>query len=184
MMYVPMVEALVFASPEPITEEEILNILQTHSGEMLSPEDVNQLVNEMVTSSAESTTGFQLVRQAGGLVYVTRPDHHGLITVLVQNNAKRKLSQATLETLALIAYKQPVTKSELEFIRGVNCDYAVQKLLERELIRIAGKSDGPGKPVLYETTKTFMEYFGINSLEELPDLKDVQADVNEIGDPS
>jgi len=89
-------------------------------------------------------------------------------------NSKKKLSRASLETLAIIAYRQPVTKAEIEFIRGVASDYAVQKLLERNLVSIAGRADAPGKPLLYATSPYFMQFFGLNDPSELPKLKDFE----------
>ena len=97
---------------------------------------------------------------------------------------KKRLSTSALETLSIIAYKQPVTKPEIEKIRGVNCDYAVQKLLEKELIVMAGKSELPGRPVLYATSRRFMDYFGINNLSQLPDLKEMNPEENVIGETS
>ncbi len=103
---------------------------------------------------------------------------------MLQLKEKKRLSTAALETLAIIAYKQPISKPELEHIRGVSCDYSIQKLLEKELIVIAGKSDGPGKPLLYATSKNFMDHFGLRSVKDLPKLKDIQsAEANEIGLP-
>jgi segregation and condensation protein B len=98
--------------------------------------------------------------------------------------SKKKLSQAALETLAIIAYKQPVTKLDVEQIRGVNCDYSIQKLLEKELIAITGKAESVGKPILYGTSSLFMDYFGINSITELPQLKDFTESTSTIGEPS
>ena len=89
-----------------------------------------------------------------------------------------------METLSIIAYRQPITKSEMEHIRGVSCDYAIQKLLEKDLISISGKSDGPGRPVLYSTSQSFMDYFGIRSVKDLPQLKDLHIEQNEIGSSS
>src|SRR3546814_14383239 len=91
----------------------------------------------------------------------------------LQNN-KTKLSNAAMETLSIIAYQQPITKSGVEQIRGVNCDYSIQKLLEKDLITIAGKSDAPGRPILYATRRLFMDYFQLNTIEDLPRLKDIQ----------
>jgi hypothetical protein len=100
---------------------------------------------------------------------------------LLQHKAKKKLSVSQMETLAIIAYKQPVSKSEIEHIRGVNCDYAMQKLLEKDMIVMQGKSDGPGRPMLYTTSQSFMDYFGIRNSTDLPQLKDLRAPQNEIG---
>src|SRR5690606_16371391 len=109
-------------------------------------------------------------------------EHESVINQLQIQRSKKKLSQAALETLSIIAYRQPITKLEIEQIRGVNCDYTVQKLLEKELISISGKLDGPGKPLLYSTSSLFMDYFGINKKEELPQLSDIEVPVNEIGE--
>ena len=103
------------------------------------------------------------------------------ITDHIQQKAKRKLSSSSMETLAIIAYRQPITKPEVEQIRGVNCDYSIQKLLEKELISISGKSDAPGRPLLYSTSKLFADYFGLASEKDLPQLKDIQTNENEIG---
>jgi segregation and condensation protein B len=98
------------------------------------------------------------------------------------HRAKKKLSQAAIETLAIIAYRQPITKLEIEQIRGVNCDYTVQKLLEKELISLAGKADTVGKPILYQTSDLFMDYFGLKNIADLPQLKDFITETNEIGE--
>ena len=100
----------------------------------------------------------------------------------LRQTTKKRLSQAALETLAIIAYKQPIAKNALEQIRGVSCDYALQKLLEKELIAIAGRSEGIGKPLLYATSEKFMDYFGIKSLQDLPKLKDFKEIENTIGE--
>jgi segregation and condensation protein B len=102
----------------------------------------------------------------------------------LKQKSKRRLSTSALETIAIIAYKQPITKHQIEQIRGVNCDYAIQKLLEKELIEIRGKSDGIGRPVLYGTSNKFMEYFGINNLKDLPSPKDFIKEENVIGEES
>jgi len=100
----------------------------------------------------------------------------------LRQTTKKRLSRAAMETLSIIAYKQPVTKSEMEKIRGVSCDYAVQKLLEKELVDIKGRSDGPGKPLLYGTSEKFMDYFGLKNLGELPKPKDFKEPDSEIGE--
>ena len=102
----------------------------------------------------------------------------------IKQNTKTRLSQAAMETLAIIAYKQPVSKSELEEIRGVSCDYALQKLLEKELVLITGRSESPGRPLLYGTSDKFMEYMGINALSDLPKPKDFKEVENSIGEAS
>ncbi|HRX94631.1 MAG TPA: SMC-Scp complex subunit ScpB, partial [Chitinophagaceae bacterium] len=120
---------------------------------------------------------FEVRQSGGGWQFLTRPDYHKTVAQLNGDKFLKKLSAAALETLAIVAYKQPVTKGEIEAIRGVSSDYAVQKLLEKELIIISGRNEkAPGQPLLYSTSKTFMDYFGINSAEELPQIKEVLAE--------
>jgi segregation and condensation protein B len=104
------------------------------------------------------------------------------VAIVWKQKVKKRLSPSALETLSIIAYKQPVTRPDIEKIRGVNCDYAIQKLLEKELITLAGKSKLPGRPVLYTTSKKFMDYFGINSMDELPELREIVAEENSVGE--
>lgn len=99
---------------------------------------------------------------------------HPVIQQLHIQRSKKKLSQASLETLSIIAYRQPITKLEIEQIRGVNCDYTIQKLLEKDFITIQGKAEGPGRPILYGLSEYFLDYFGINSILDLPQLKDIE----------
>jgi segregation and condensation protein B len=114
---------------------------------------------------------------------MTKGAYHPTVSTFLRQNTHKKLSKSALETLSIIAYKQPVTKSEIELIRGVNSDFSVHKLLDKELIEIAGRSEGPGRPLLYQTTGKFMDYFGLKSMDELPKLKDIEPDVNQIGNP-
>ena len=124
----------------------------------------------------------ELVEVANGYLFLTKKDFHSSINQLHLHRAKKKLSQAAIETLAIIAYRQPITKLEIEQIRGVNCDYTVQKLLEKELISLAGKADTVGKPILYQTSDLFMDYFGLKNIADLPQLKDFSTETNEIGE--
>ena len=113
---------------------------------------------------------------------MTKPAYQSSIGILLKQQSKKRLSATALETLSIVAYKQPVTKTEMEQIRGVNCDYTIQKLLEKELVEIKGKAETIGRPLLYGTTEKFMEYFGINSLKDLPTLKDISEEENTIGE--
>ncbi len=125
---------------------------------------------------------FALESVAGGFQFLTKPAYQSSISILLKQQSQKRLSTAQMETLAIVAYKQPITKSTLEQIRGVNCDYSIQKLLEKELIRITGKSEGVGRPLLYGTSERFMEYFGINELKDLPQPKDFASQENQIGE--
>ncbi len=125
---------------------------------------------------------FQLNRSGGGYQFLTKPAYQASISILLKQQSKKRLSTSAMETLSIIAYKQPLSKTEIENIRGVNCDYAVQKLLDKGLIEIIGKAETIGRPMLYGTTAKFMEYFGINDLSELPTPKEFTSEVNSIGE--
>ena len=124
---------------------------------------------------------FELCNIAGGYQFLTKPEYQASVNILLKQKSKKRLSTSALETLAIIAYKQPVTKTEIEAIRGVNAEYSVHKLLDKELIEIRGKATAIGKPLLYGTSLKFMEYFGINSLNELPSPKEFDNKENSIG---
>jgi len=114
--------------------------------------------------------------------FLTKESYHDVINQMQAHRDRKKLSQSGLETLAIIAYRQPITKLEVEQIRGVNCDYSIQRLLEKDLIKIIGKAESIGKPLLYATSDTFMNHFGINSVKDLPQLKDIINEENSIGE--
>lgn len=113
---------------------------------------------------------------------MTKGAYYNTVATYLKQSTKKKLSKSALETLSIIAYKQPVIKSELEQIRGVSCDYSIQKLLEKELIEIEGRSEGPGRPLLYATSEKFMDYFGLKSIGDLPKTKDIAIPENTIGE--
>ena len=125
---------------------------------------------------------FSLEHLGAGYQFLTKPAYQASISILLKHQSQKRLSTAQMETLSIIAYKQPVTKTELEQIRGVNCDYSIQKLLEKGLIMIKGKSDSLGRPLLYGTSEKFMNYFGINNIKDLPQPKDFLPDENQIGE--
>lgn len=145
-------------------------------------EEVKMYVYSIQRRYNENNTVIELVNINNGYQFLTKKTYHPIINLLQQQRSKKKLSQAALETLAVVAYKQPVTKTEIEQIRGVNCDYSIQKLLEKELINISGKSDSIGKPLLYSTSSQFMDYFGINNINELPNIKELTNDSSTIGE--
>ncbi len=181
-----LIEALIFSSEQPISVAEIQTILFTYSGEEVSLEALQEHVDALTTKYESDDFVFEVVKTGGGYQFLSKPYYHKPITALLQHRAKRKLSVAALECLSIIAYSQPVTKVEIEQIRGVNCDHTIQKLMERDLIRITGRSETAGRPLLYGTTQYFMDYFGINGLEELPRLKEFEQkdDSSSIGAPS
>ena len=165
-----------------MTQEEIRLGLSENFQTEIGLDDVENHVLQLVTKYETTHFAFELVESGGGYQFLSKPSYQSSVSVMWKQKIKKKLSTSSLETLSIIAYKQPVSKPEIEKIRGVNCDYAVQKLLEKELIAIVGKSEQAGKPVLYGTSTKFMDYFGINSLNELPQLKEISAEDNSIGE--
>lgn len=176
------IEALIFSAENPITGNEIKNCLEEVLDTILEEEIINLSLLRLIEKYENNNYSFAIFKVAGGYQFMTKGSFHNTVGTFLKQNSKKRLSKSALETLAIIAYKQPATKAELEGIRGVNCDYAIQKLLEKELIYIIGRSDTVGKPLLYGTSDRFMEYFGLNSLAELPALKDFKLPENQIGE--
>lgn len=143
--------------------------------------DIDEALDRIQDRYSSDDYAFEVVRSGGGFQFLTKPAYQSSIGIYLKQQSKRRLSTSALETLSIIAYKQPVTKTEIEQIRGVNCDYSVQKLLEKNLVEIKGKSDSVGRPLIYGTSEKFMDYFGINELSELPTPKDFAGEDNEIG---
>jgi segregation and condensation protein B len=172
-----ILEALFFASDEPLPVKQVLEIIQLlDDGERprrVSEEIILETVRELNESYEKEGRSFRIVKVAGGYQFATLPRFATLLGKMVRERSKRKLSQASLESLAVIAYKQPVTKPELEAIRGVNADYVVRSLLERDLITIVGRAVSPGRPLLYGTTRHFLKHFGLNDLSELPKPREI-----------
>src|SRR6185312_7780104 len=174
---IPHIEALIFASDKPLAINDVVELLNNALGfieDRATPDQIEAAVNAIKEKYDSEFYAFGLVESGGGWQFLTKQEYHKTIAQLNGDKFLKKLSAASIETLSIIAYKQPVTKSEIELIRGVNCDYAVQKLLEKELIVISGrKEDAVGKPLVYATSKNFMDYFGINSAEDLPRIKEI-----------
>ena len=164
--------------------EEIQKCLTEMLHQDVTVSDVLEAIQGIHTVFSGEAYAFQVYAIGGGYQFLTKPDYQDAVSLFLKQKAKRKLSASALETLAIIAYKQPVSKPVIEQIRGVSCDYAIQKLLEKELIEIKGKADTIGRPVIYGTTQRFMEYFGINHLKDLPQLKDLVSEENTIGEIS
>ena len=175
------IEALIFASDRSISIAEIKNSIESTSNLELPEQDIHPIIHTIQEKYKMDSFVIELVHIDGGYQFLTKKEYHPVVNQLQVHRSKKKLSQTAIETLAIIAYKQPITKLEIEQIRGVNCDYTIQKLLEKELITIAGKADTVGKPILYSTSSIFMDYFGINSIADLPRSKEVISDHNEIG---
>lgn len=177
---IPHIEALIFASDRPLSADDLVELVNNALGfieDRATAEQVEAAVQTIREKFDADFYAFGLVESGGGWQFLTKQQFHKTIAQLNGDKFLKKLSAASLETLSIIAYKQPVTKSDIELIRGVNCDYAVQKLLEKDLIIITGrKEDAVGKPLVYATSKNFMDYFGINSAEDLPKIKEILND--------
>ncbi|MEQ8628918.1 SMC-Scp complex subunit ScpB [Ekhidna sp.] len=177
------IQALVFCSPKPITEDEIQDCLKEMFDADVPVDDITDGLSKIEEKFKDDDFAMELVKSGGGYQFLTKPAYQASIGILLKQQSKKRLSNSALETLSIIAYKQPITKSEAEQIRGVSCDYSIQKLLEKELVEIKGKSDGVGRPLLYGTSQKFMDYFGINDLKELPTPKDFTSEEeNTIGE--
>lgn len=160
-----VVEGLLFAAGDPVPLEKIAEIFE------LDKKTARLLLNNMIISLQNSKRGIMMREVDGSYQLCSRPEHHEYIRRLVEPRQKQALSQAAFETLSIIAYNQPVTRARIEMIRGVNSDSAIIRLIERNLIREAGRMDTPGKPMLYETTDEFLRSFGFSSVKDLPILE-------------
>lgn len=176
------IESLIFASDQPIPLADIKKCLEEAFETRLKKEELLEAIENLKNRYQTADFSFEIVELSGGYQFLTKGAFHETIGTYLRQTINRKLSKSALETLAIVAYKQPVPKSELEKIRGVSCDYAIQKLLEKELVDIKGRSDAPGRPLLYGTSERFMNYFGINSINDLPKIKDFKQPDSEIGE--
>jgi segregation and condensation protein B len=176
---IPHVEAIIFASEKPVTTLDLVELINNALGFMEDRATLDQIESALEAISEKYNSEFypfRVIQSGGGWQFLTKHEYHATVSQLNGQKFLKKLSTAALETLSIIAYKQPITKGEIEEIRGVNCDYAVQKLLEKELIIITGrKENAPGQPLIYVTSRNFMDYFGINSPADLPQLSDVAS---------
>ena len=176
-LILPHIEALVFASDKPVSVTELTELVNnalSFMDDKAITEQVEEALNAIGEKYESETFSFGLQQSGGGYQFLTKPAYFKTVALLHSDKYLKRLSTAALETLAIIAYKQPVTKGEMEHIRGVNCDYAVQKLLEKELVTITGRRENsPGQPLEYAASRSFRDYFGVNSLDELPKLNDL-----------
>src|SRR4029078_11168267 len=177
---IPHIESLIFASDKPLTTLEIVELVNNAFGfmdEKVSLDQVEAAIEGIVEKYNSEFYPFEVRQSGGGWEFLTKKDYHKNVAQLNGEKFLKRLSAAALETLAIIAYKQPVTKGEIEAIRGVSSDYAVQRLLEKELIIITGRNEKlPGHPLVYATSKNFMDYFGLNSSDDLPKIREVLAE--------
>jgi segregation and condensation protein B len=179
-LIIPHIEALIFASDKPLTVLDIVELINNAFGfidERVNLDQIESCIEGIKEKYASEFYPFEVRESGGGLQFLSKKEFHKTIGQLNGDKFLKRLSNAALESLAIIAYKQPITKGEIERIRGVNSDYSVQKLLEKELIIISGrKEDQPGQPLVYATSKNFMDYFGINTTDDLPKIREVLAE--------
>lgn len=177
---IPHIEVLIFASEKPLTSLDIVELINNTFGfleERVTLDQVESALEGIREKYGSEFYPFEVRESGGGWQFLTKVSFHKTIAQLNGDKFLKRLSNAALETLAIIAYKQPITKGEIEAIRGVNSDYSIQKLLEKELILISGRNENmPGKPLVYATSRNFMDYFGINSASDLPQIREVLAD--------
>ncbi len=177
---IPHIEVLIFASEKPLSSLDIVELINNTFGfleERVMLDQVESALEGIREKYNSEFYPFEVKESGGGWQFLTKVSFHTTIAQLNGDKFLKRLSNAALETLAIIAYKQPITKGEIEAIRGVNSDYSIQKLLEKELVLISGRNENmPGKPLVYSTSKNFMDYFGINSASDLPKIKEVLAE--------
>jgi segregation and condensation protein B len=178
------IEALIFCSPTPAKIADLKSCLSEMFNADVPEEDILASIQRLEEKFNAEEFSFQLNKSGGGYQFLTKPSYQTSIGIMLKQQAKKRLSTSAMETLSIIAYKQPISKTEVENIRGVNCDYAIQKLLDKGLVEILGKAETVGRPILYGTSPKFMEYFGISELNELPTPKDFTTEVNTIGESS
>ncbi|MCK5454416.1 MAG: SMC-Scp complex subunit ScpB [Calditrichia bacterium] len=167
-VYVNILESLLFTSEAPLTVSRIREIIPE-----LKPKEIEEAVTNLNEQYQKGGRTFEIKEIAGGYQLFTLPEYADYIDKLFQTKQKSRLTQKALETVAIIAYKQPLTKHEIEEIRGVNVDGVMKTLLSRNLVTISGRAKAPGSPFLYITTKRFLDYFGLTGLEDLPKLKEI-----------
>ena len=175
-IYFSIIEALIFSSDEPISTTEIIRAVKGIDGYdiQISQNDIDKCVDELNKKYEESSLAFRIISIANGYLFASRKEYSKYVGFLSSEKSKRRLSQAALETLAIIAYKQPITNPELENIRGVNSDYILNTLLEKQLITITGRAESIGRPLLYGTTDEFLKYFALNKISDLPKPREIE----------
>ncbi|MFO0793836.1 MAG: SMC-Scp complex subunit ScpB [Candidatus Brocadiaceae bacterium] len=166
----PIIEALIFAAEEPIPLRKLTEIIEGMDGAQIQ-EAIQRLKNDYDSQGRS----FQIEEIAGGYQLFTRPEYYEWITKLRKKAGDTKLSQAALETLAIIAYKQPILRADIESIRGVQSGQIIRLLMEKDLVKVVGRDESLGHPLLYGTTKRFLEYFGLKDIKELPKVEELEA---------
>jgi segregation and condensation protein B len=174
-IYNSVIEALIFSSDEPLNTGEIIRAVKGIDGDdiQISQSDIENCIAELNKKYEDANLAFRIMAIANGYLFASTKEYAKYIGFMSSEKSKRRLSQAALETLSIIAYKQPITKPELEMIRGVNSDYILNTLLEKKLITITGRAESIGRPLLYGTTEEFLKYFALNRISDLPKPREI-----------
>jgi segregation and condensation protein B len=175
-----ILEAVLFAAPEPLRTSDVVEVLASvQDGLFLSEDDVTDAIFALNNRYEGQNTAFRITETGDGWSFTTLAVYQPWLRAFQHQNEKRRLSQAGLETLAIVAYRQPVSKPEVDRIRGVDSGYSIKQLLEKELISVAGRSEAPGRPLLYETTRLFLKHFGLKSVADLPKPREIDEILND-----
>ncbi|TYB30989.1 MAG: SMC-Scp complex subunit ScpB [Candidatus Mcinerneyibacterium aminivorans] len=170
----PIIEALIFTSPSPIKPQKIADIVDE---EGIGKQSIKDMIEELNEEYELEDRGFKIYKMAGGYEFRSNPEYGKYLKKLFSIKKDYKLSKSVLETLAIVAYNQPVTRMEVEMVRNVDSTYVLNKLIDLEMIKVVGQKDSPGRPLLYGTTSKFLEYFGLDSLSDLPELSEIEEDI-------
>ena len=171
-----VIESIIFASTEPLPADRLQECIQR---EGIDQAFIKNVIGSLNSKYENHGLSFRIFKIAGGYQFATLPQYDKWLSRLFKTKADRKLSQSSLEVLAIIAYKQPITRVEIEKIRGVNADWTLRSLMEKNLVTVVGREDVPGRPLLFGTTKQFLEHFGLNAISELPRLKEIEDIIRE-----
>ncbi len=170
-----IVEALLIATPEPLTQTRFKACL----GDTEADVPLAEIIAALQADYTDTNRAFSIKEVAGGFQIATNAEYESYVKGLFSKSGKLRLSQAALETLAIVSYRQPVTRNDIEAIRGVSSDSSLRTLLDRKLLEIRGRDDGPGRALLYRTSPEFLQYFGLNSVQDLPKLREVEDILSE-----
>jgi len=184
MELIHIVEALIFAAPEPVSSSEIAKAISRNAEEKgepqaqawgkISQKKVEKVIDQLGENLAHSGRPIELMEGPSGWKFVTRAEYAEWIRALIPEMRPERLSPPALETLALIAYRQPITKADIEVVRGVSVDGVLHKIMDRGLVKVGGRAELPGRPLLYETTELFQEHFGVKDLDDLPNASELR----------
>jgi len=176
----PYIESLIFSSPQPVSIREISSALHAQLKRIFTTDAIEESIRRLIDQYGQDIYSFEIREINECFAFFTKPKYHPLIATHIKETNQKKLTKPALETLSIIAYQQPVSRIEIEQIRGVNCEYTLQKLIEKELIEIAGRMQAPGSPLLYKTSAQFMNYFGLKTIKDLPKLNEISKPENSL----